>query len=405
MNTIEYYRPSTCDADKLFQLEQLCFPAPWDLEEIEGLIARDPSLFTLAAYDSGCAIGYISAVFSAPGILHIISLGVHPDYRRRSIARNLLGSAVHWGRQMGAEKVTLEVRSQNAPAVSFYSKLNFSVKKELADFYGKDQHGLFMSKKLKPVSATLKTAHYLYNNLKTVPKIGVILGSGLGWATEPFGEGETINFSDIPGMAGQAVQGHGQMLRTSADGKIVFVMGRRHHYQGYSGDEITLLPAALASIGVDTWVLTSSAGAIDFSYKVGDVMIFTDHINFSGCIPESPDIYIGADVYSKSLQKTAEQCLKKPHKGVFACVSGPAYETAAEVDLIRKSGASAVSMSTAQEALTLRGLGCRVLAMALITNATESGDSVCHDEVLSAQDTVRKKQETSIVKLLERLSQ
>ncbi len=85
----------------------------------------------------------------------------------------------------------------------------------------------------------------------------------------------SIPFPDIPGMAGDAVQGHAQKLQTSEDGSVVFIMGRRHHYQGYSGGEIALLPSSLAALGVDRWLLTSSAGAVDPDYSVGDVMIST----------------------------------------------------------------------------------------------------------------------------------
>lgn len=405
MNSTEYYRPTLSDADSLFELEQLCFPSPWDIEEIQGLIQRGPLLYTLGAFIDNNAIGYISATFSEPGRMHVISLCVHPEYRRRGIAGDLLGSAVYWGRHMEASSVVLEVRQENSPAIEFYSSRGFIAVKILPEFYGKGINGVFMEKPVEPLLHTLNTSLYLYNHLKTIPQVGVILGSGLGWATEPFGYGQSIPFSDIPGMHGNAVQGHEHTLRTSADGRIVFVMGRRHHYQGYSGREISLLPAALSAIGVGTWLLTSSAGAVEPTYAVGDAMIFTDHINFSACIPDSPDHFIGSNVYSSSLQRTAEQCVKNYHKGIFASVSGPAYETAAEVELIRESGASAVSMSTAQEALTLRSMGCRVLALALITNAVDSGDSVCHDEVLSAQKIVKSKQERSIVQLLERFSE
>lgn len=404
MKTYEYYRPDPSQAGQLFELEKLCFPQPWDMAEIQALLERDPILYTVGCFTEDIAAGYISATFSEPGVLHIISLCVHPEYRRLGIAAELLGSAVYWGRHMEAEKVVLEVREKNEAARRFYKSLNFTTVRSLPDFYGEGATGVFLERSLELLPHTLDTSLYLYNRLKTVPRIGVILGSGLGWATEPFGNGQTIPFSDIPAMEGEAVQGHRHMVRTSADGRIIFVMGRRHHYQGYSGREVTLLPAALAAIGVGTWVLTSSAGAVDPAYKVGDAMIFTDHINFSGCVPDSPEHFIGSNVYSPYLQKIAEECLDSYHKGVFACVSGPAYETAAEVALIRRSGASAVSMSTAQEAMALRSMGCRVLAMALITNAVESGDSVCHDEVLSAQDTVRRKQERSIVRLLKRLS-
>lgn len=403
MSVIEYYRPSAGDVESLFKLEKLCFPSPWDKEEIKALVQSEPLLYTLGAFDKGKAVGYISGTISKKGTLHIISLCVHPDYRRRGIAVSLCSHTVHWGRHMDACKVVLEVREENSAARQLYRGLSFSEKGILQNFYGENSHGVLLEKTVEPFGHSLNTSLFLYNRLKTTPRIGVILGSGLGWVTQPFGSGQSIPFSEIPGMAGEAVEGHSLTLQTSENGEIVFVMGRRHLYQGYSGREIALLPSALAALGVGTWVLTSSAGAVDTSYKVGDAMVFTDHINFSGCIPDLPGHCIAGDVYSDSLQAVAKRCMTGSHTGVFACVSGPAYETAAEVELIRNCGASAVSMSTVQEALALRSLGCRVLAMALITNATDSGDSVCHDEVLSAQETVRAKQEGSLVRLLEGL--
>ncbi|MCK5784967.1 MAG: GNAT family N-acetyltransferase [Candidatus Sabulitectum sp.] len=404
MDNVEYYRPSLDDADSLFLLEQICFPSPWDLQEIKALIQRDPVLYTIGAFVDGSAVGYISATISEPGTLHVISLCVHPEQRRRGIAGDLLGSALYWGRHMEAERTVLEVRTENSPAIEFYGNSGFTVQKTLPDFYGEGENGIFMEKPLVPLVHTLNTSLYLNNRLNRIPRLGVILGSGIGWATEPFGIGQSIPFSEIPSMAGEAVEGHSHTLQTSKDGRIIFVMGRRHHYQGYSGREITLLPAALAALGVGTWVLTSSSGAVDPDYSVGDAMIFTDHINFSGCIPDPPEHSTGHSVYSLQLQEIAGKCMKNCRRGVFASVSGPAYETAAEVALIRESGASAVSMSTVQEALALRSMGCRVLALALITNAVDSGESVCHDEVLSAQNTVREKQEDSFIQLLKRLS-
>jgi len=400
MSAVEYYRPSAGDVESLFKLEKLCFPSPWEIEEIRALVQTDLLLCTFAAFADGEAVGYISATFSSPKTLHIISLCVHPDYRRRGIASSLCSHAVYWGRHMGACKAVLEVRQGNSAARELYSGLRFYENGTLQDFYGENSHGVLLEKAVEPFRHSLDTSLFLYDRLRTIPRIGVILGSGLGWVTQPFGSGQSVPFSEIPGMAGEAVEGHSHTLQTSENGDIVFVMGRRHRYQGYSGREIVLLPSALAALGVGTWVLTSSAGAVDTSYRVGDAMVFTDHINFSGCIPDLPAHSITGGVYSGSLQAVAKRQMTGAHSGVFACVSGPAYETAAEVELIRKCGASAVSMSTVQEALALRSMGCRVLAMALITNATDSGDSVCHDEVLSAQETVRAKQEGSLVKLL-----
>ncbi len=403
IRSIEYRRPEPRHAEGLFQLEQKCFPSPWDMEEIQGLIGRNLPLYTLAALLEDEPIGYVSATFSEPGVLHIISICVSPELRRRGIAGDLLSCALQWGRHLEARRVVLEVREGNLPAISFYSNLGFANSGTIQNFYGRGINGILMEKFLEPIPGTLDTILFLNSRFARKPKVGVVLGSGLGWVTEPFGSGVAIPFGDIPGMAGRAVKGHAQTLRTSEDGNVVFIMGRRHHYQGFSGREITLLPVSLAALGVDRWLLTSSAGAVDKSYRVGDAMIFTDHFNFSGCIPDPPPAGIGDNVYSPALQTVAAEVMDDAHTGVFACVSGPAYETAAEVDFIREAGCSAVSMSTAQEALALRSMGCGVLALALVTNAVDSGESVCHEEVLSAQETLRKRQESSLVRIVERL--
>lgn len=401
----EYLRPDKSHIDALYQLETACFPSPWDREEIEILLNSSISLFTLAAFRNSLPAGYISATFSEPHVLHVISLGVHPEFRRQGIAGDLLSCAIHWGRHLGAKKVVLEVRQGNSPAMEFYRRWGFEVSELLRDFYGKGKDGKYMEREISPVPGTLDAVLYLNSRLKIIPKVGVVLGSGLGWVTEPFGKGMSIPFESIPGMSGNAVKGHAQNILFSSDGGIAFIMGRRHHYQGYSGREITLLPSALACLGVDRWLLTSSSGAVDPDYRVGDAMVFSDHVNYSGCIPDSPLKPVGQSIYSSFLKDLAGETITDSRSGVFACVSGPAYETAAEVAMIRSNGCSAVSMSTAQEAMALRALGCSVAAVALITNSTDSGDSVCHEEVLSAQEILRSRQEDSLVKLVERLTQ
>lgn len=399
MSRIEYYRPSLEDAEGMLELERLSFSAPWSLAELKSILFTDPIVFTLGAFVEKEIVGYISATFSEPGMLHILSICIHPEHRRAGVATNFLDYAIHWGRHLKADRVALEVRESNTTAQSFYANNGFVEVEILPDYYP-NEDGVKMQRQLIPFTHSISTSLYLANKLHTIPKIGVVLGSGLGWVTETFGIGQSIPFANIPGMAGEAVKGHSHKLQTSSDGKILFVMGRRHHYQGYSGREITLLPSALAAIGVGSWVLTSSAGSVVPEYSVGDSMQFTDHINFSGVSPDTPGNFIGSSVYSPSLMKISDSFLKNSHKGVFACVSGPTYETEAEVKMIRESGANAVSMSTAPEALALKSMGSRVLALALITNAVESGESVCHEEVLSAQETVKQKQENSLVNLL-----
>lgn len=403
MDPFSFRIPRMEHAEELFELEKLCFPSPWDIDEIRALVSGGLSVRTVAAFRNERPVGYVSATFSEPGVLHVISICVHPDLRNLGAGSGLLSCALQWGRHMEARRVLLEVREGNIPAISFYRRHGFKENGLIRDFYGPGLNGLTMERPIDPIPGTLDAVLFLNSRLSVIPRVGVVLGSGLGWVAERFGHGKTIPFGDIPGMAGTAVQGHAHKLQVSEDGGVVFLMGRRHHYQGFSGREIALLPSALASLGVSRWLLTSSSGAVDPTFRVGDAMMFTDHINFSGCVPDTPPFYAGGDVYSESLRRTGERTLNSPRRGVFACVSGPAYETASEVDLIRESGCSAVSMSTAQEAMALRALGCQVLALALITNAVESGDSVSHQEVLSAQETISSRQGPALVKLVERL--
>ena len=187
MNDTEYYRPSLSDADSLFELEQLCFPKPWDLAEIQALILKDPVLYTIGAFLDGCAIGYISATFSEPGTLHVISLCVHPKHRRQGIAGDLLGFALYWGRHMEAERVVLEVRQENLSALDFYNSLKFCVRKTLLNFYGNGINGMFMEKPLEPLKHNLNTSLFLYNRLKTTLQVRINMASELGRATEYFG--------------------------------------------------------------------------------------------------------------------------------------------------------------------------------------------------------------------------
>jgi purine-nucleoside phosphorylase len=336
--------------------------------------------------------------------VHVISICVAPDRRNQGIGESLLGSAVHWGRVNGATAAFLEVREENQSARGFYFQRGFKAVERLADFYGEGLDGVFMQRRLQPLPGFRETIGFLARRLNDVPRLGVVLGSGLGWLADRFGKGAAIPYSSIPGMSGDAVAGHSLELRTSSDGSIAFLMGRRHHYQGYTGDGITLLPGALAALGVGSWLLTSSAGGLDPTYEVGDAMVFADHINYSGCVPHQPDCPIGHNIYSPSLSRLAQGVMPGVHRGIFACVSGPAYETECEVEMLRGSGASAVSMSTAQEAMVLRALGCRVLAVALITNAVKGGDTVNHEEVLSAQQLISQKQGEALACLIRGLS-
>jgi len=232
---------------------------------------------------------------------------------------------------------------------------------------------------------------------QSVPSIGVILGSGLSWLSDGFGSLSEAGFSDLLGESCPEIPGHPGKISFSGCGRFVFLLGRFHHYQGYSGDAISLLPGVLGDLGVTSWILTTSSGAVDTSLRPGDAVLFEDHVNFCGCVPESVTGRIRRSVYSRRLKNAARSAARKTgtdlREGVFASVSGPAYETSAEIEFLGEHHFSTVSMSTVPEALFLSSRGFDVAAVSLVTNAASPGSVLTHEEVLSSQVDVRKKQE------------
>mgnify|MGYP001433902331 CR=1 FL=1 len=247
----------------------------------------------------------------------------------------------------------------------------------------------------------------LGSRLRARPRVGVVLGSGLSWLAEDFGVRAEIDNSNLPGMAGTALPGHPGKVIQSADGRLVFLLGRRHTYQGFDGDEVALLPGALADLGVGRWLLTSSSGAVDPDLSVGDAVVFLDHLNLSGTVPSSPPGR-PANCYRPDLRERTVELAREleasVRPGLFACCAGPEYETAAEIRLRRRMGVSTVSMSTAPEALALASQGCAVLAMSLVTNAADPEGEVSHHEVLEAQRVVSQRQGPFLRELLSRMA-
>ncbi len=371
-----------------------CFPdSHWGPGALRGVLGRRPRNLSLGALSGDELVGCISAGAQDDGVLHILSLAVLPGFRRRGLGTRLLSAAVHWGSMRGLNRACLEVRAGSPEIRRLYGRLGFREEGRLDDYYGDGEAAVVMGRAVPGRPEVARAARELYGHFRgAVPRVGVILGSGLGWlAGPPEGRRSVTPYDGIPGMAGSGVPGHSGMLSTNRRGTVVFLQGRRHRYQGFDGDEIVLLPSALASIGVDTWLLTTSSGALASGLRTGDAVIIEDHVNVSGCVPGVPSVPPGT-VYSPGLRERAfrlARVLGAPVSGgIFGCVSGPAYETAAEVAFLAESGISVVSMSTAQEAMALVSQGCRVLGVALVTNEVAQGDSVSHSEVLGAQRTV-----------------
>jgi len=237
------------------------------------------------------------------------------------------------------------------------------------------------------------------------PVVGLVLGSGLGGLADTLEDRVAIPYHDIPGWPQSTVVGHsGQLVIGHLEGKVVVAQqGRAHFYEGYSLQQVTFPMRVMHFMGVKNVILTNAAGGVNKSYKTGDLMLLNDHINFVGMVGNNPlvgpnDDSIGprflgmVHTYDAKLRAAAKQVAAAEginlHEGVYACLSGPNFETPAEIRMLRTIGADAVGMSTVHEALVARHGRMRVLAFSGITNraidTVDSDAETSHEEVLEA---------------------
>lgn len=235
------------------------------------------------------------------------------------------------------------------------------------------------------------------------PEIGLVLGSGLGVLAQELTDKIAIPYEQIPGWPRSTVHGHsGQLVFGKLEGKLVVCQqGRAHFYEGYTPQQITFPIRVMHFLGVKTLILTNAAGGVNKGYRAGDIMLMNDHINFVGMAGNHPlygpnDDTFGprfpgmSQAYDRSLRQLAKMSAEKTgipmHEGVYACVSGPSFETPAEVRMIRALGGDAVGMSTVPEVTVARHMGMRVLGFSAITNAgidqIDTEFDANHEEVL-----------------------
>ena len=234
-----------------------------------------------------------------------------------------------------------------------------------------------------------------------MPVAGVVLGSGLGdaidVARERAGAGEPIEipYGELPGFPPPTVPGHaGKLwLGTIGERSLAIFQGRIHFYEGHPMPLASLTSRIAAGLGARTMVLSTAVGAADRSLAGGSMVVVRDHINLMGTNPlagwrfpdGSPAFIDVSGVYDPELSSRALEILvteTTAAEGVYAAVAGPAYETPAETEMIRRLGATVVGMSMVPEAVAARALGMRVLGLSFVTNA--AGGSVSHEEVLLA---------------------
>jgi purine-nucleoside phosphorylase len=235
----------------------------------------------------------------------------------------------------------------------------------------------------------------------STPRLGFVLGSGLGGVVQVL-EHEPrlwIPYREIPNVPGAAVEGHaGELVAGLASGvPTLLLSGRAHPYEGWSQREATILLRACLSLGIETLVVTNAAGGIKAEFEPGDVMLITDTINLSGDNPLlgpnldrfGPRFVPMADAFDPELRTLARAAAARAgvslREGVYLMLSGPSYETRAELRMLRTLGADAVGMSTVPEVLVARHHGARVLGFSLITNKAtpEMTGEVTHEEVLA----------------------
>jgi purine-nucleoside phosphorylase len=251
-----------------------------------------------------------------------------------------------------------------------------------------------------------ETVSYIRTKTSAKPKIGVILGSGLGSFVKDVDVEITLPYKDIPHFSPPTVEGHsGNLIFGKIDGLPIAIMqGRNHYYEGHSMESVVFPTRTLAMMGVETLILTNSAGGFGENMQAGDFMVIEDHINLMGTNPlmgpnikelgpRFPDM---TEAYDKRLIKIMEQVLQKQgttyHKGIYCGVSGPTYETPAEVRYLKLIGGKAVGMSTVPESIAANHLGLRVAALSCITNlaAGISSQKLSHNEVTETAQRVEQ---------------
>ncbi|MCB0390456.1 MAG: purine-nucleoside phosphorylase [Bdellovibrionales bacterium] len=238
------------------------------------------------------------------------------------------------------------------------------------------------------------------------PKVGVTLGSGLAQFAEQIDIDCKIPYSDIPHFSPPSVDGHpGHLILGKInETPLVILQGRIHYYEGHTMEQVVFPTRVIAQMGIETLILTNAAGGLDPAMKPGDFMIISDHINLTGNNPligpniqelglRFPDM---SEAYDRELNSKLLKLLtdlKIRHSlGVYCGVSGPTYETAAEVKFLRTIGGSAVGMSTVPETIAAKHMGLRVCGISCITNLATGilPGKVTHEEV---KETAKKVEE------------
>lgn len=253
------------------------------------------------------------------------------------------------------------------------------------------------------------------------PLAGLILGSGWGEVIKGLEARDSVPYGEIPGLGASGIKGHAGKLAWATAGNVELLVfqGRRHWYEGVGWTPIALPVFALKSMGASYALITNAAGGIKEGMHPGDLMLLSDHINLMGRNPlvgphdsrwgpRYPDMSFLYDRGLRDLARTvaSEQGLGL-HEGVYCAVSGPSFETPAEIRMLKALGADAVGMSTVPEAILANAAGLKVASLSCITNyaAGIGKEALTHEEVIETTDKAMPGMRGLIGKFCERLSQ
>ena len=269
----------------------------------------------------------------------------------------------------------------------------------------------------------LPSAHEVANQIRDAlgvekPVAGLILGSGLGGLVKQIDDVRFVPYADIPGFAVTTIPGHlGRLISGRLAGRQVLALaGRFHVYEGHSAAQSTFPVRVLHALGASTLLLSNAAGGIRRTFKPGDLMIIRDHVNLTWGNPLIGPVVPGderfpdmSDPWDPELRNLLAECAKtvgvQVTEGVYFGLSGPSYETPAEVRMLETLGADAVGMSTVHEVIVARAIGMRVAGMSCITNlgAGLTDGTISHDECLEVTKAAGRKFERIAIEFVRRL--
>lgn len=262
----------------------------------------------------------------------------------------------------------------------------------------------------------------IQKQIRFQPDVGLVLGTGLGELAEELDDADIIPYTELPHWPKSTVMGHkGRLVIGKLAGVNVLIQqGRAHYYEGYSMAQVTLPVRVMNRLGIKTFIVTNAAGAINPDYVPGDIMLITDHISLIGMTGPNPLRGPNLDAfgerfpdmsqcYNRRVMSLAREAARKHqltlHEGVYCSLSGPSFETPADLRFLKIIGADAVGMSTVPEVIVARHGKMDVLGLSGISNkANLDGNTITtHEEVLEAGKVIVPKLKTIILETLKNL--